>query len=188
MAEPTSLETPRTRARYAIPASAVVLLVLAVGFMAAGIAIPTLRRAPASPGGPAPSSHAAAGVSSFAEPGTGAPPAAEPAAEPAPPESLLSPALFRLGFSFFVGFAIAYALRSFFAFAIIAVGFFLLAMFGLQYAGIVDVHWGALAQRYDSFAAWLAAQTKSFPAFIGGSLPSAGAASVGLLTGFRRRA
>ena len=98
-----------------------------------------------------------------------------------------SPALFRLGFSFFVGFAIAYALRSFLKITIIAIGLMLLGLFGLQYAGVVTVDWAVMEQYYNTSMEWLKEQTAGFSAFIQGYLPSAASAAGGFVIGFRRR-
>ncbi|MFK7960445.1 MAG: FUN14 domain-containing protein [Phycisphaerales bacterium] len=97
-----------------------------------------------------------------------------------------SPAIFRTGFSFFVGFAIAFAVRSFVKISIAAIGFVGLALFGLQYAGLIDVQWDAIASRWDDIGAWLRPQLESFHTFITGALPSATAASAGLFTGFKK--
>ena len=94
--------------------------------------------------------------------------------------------LFRLGFSFVVGFCVAYALRAVFKLAVIFIGLIVLALFGLQYAGAVTIDWGAIGGHYDSVADWLAAQAGSFQRFVTGYLPSAGTAAVGLVAGFRR--
>lgn len=97
-----------------------------------------------------------------------------------------SPTIFRLGFSFFVGFAVAYAVRTFIKLSIVAVGFMLLLLFGLQYAGIIEVHWGRVADHYDSFGSWFSAQFSSLSSFIAGELPSAASVTAGLVLGFRR--
>lgn len=98
-----------------------------------------------------------------------------------------SPAVFRMGFSFFVGFAIAFALRAFVKLSLISLGMFFLALFGLQYAGFIEVNWAAIGDRYESVRDWLAVELDSFRAFATGYLPSAGMALAGLATGFRRR-
>jgi uncharacterized membrane protein (Fun14 family) len=98
-----------------------------------------------------------------------------------------SPAIFRMGFSFFVGFAMAYALRSFAKVTLVAAGVFFLLLFGMQYAGLVEVKWTAMADRYDSIQTWLRAQVAGFQAFVTGYLPSAGAALAGLGLGFIRK-
>lgn len=98
-----------------------------------------------------------------------------------------SPAIFRLGFSFFAAFAMAYALRAFFRLAIIFIGMAFLMLFGLQYAGLIEVKWGVMAREYDGIAAWLQGQTQTFFAFVTGYLPSAAAATAGFVAGFRRR-
>jgi uncharacterized membrane protein (Fun14 family) len=96
------------------------------------------------------------------------------------------PAVFRLGFSFFVGFCIAYALRAFFKVSMVAIGLILLALFGLQYAGVVQVDWSAMGRHYDGVMSWLAGQVAGMKSFVTGYLPSAASASAGLFAGFRR--
>lgn len=120
---------------------------------------------------------------------TAAPDGEEPGeAEAAPAiEDPWSPAIFRMGFSFFVGFAMAYALRTFAKVTVVAAGVFFLLLFGMQYAGLVEVKWTAMADRYDGIQAWLAAQVAGFRAFVTGYLPSAGAAVAGLGLGFVRK-
>jgi len=97
-----------------------------------------------------------------------------------------SPALFKLGFSFFVGFAIAFALRTFVKISIIAIGMFLLVHFALEYYGFIQVNWDVFGERYDSIADWIGRQTGSFREFVTGSLPSAGSAVAGMVLGFRK--
>ncbi|MEM7229773.1 MAG: FUN14 domain-containing protein [Planctomycetota bacterium] len=98
-----------------------------------------------------------------------------------------SPALFKLGFSFFVGFCIGYAVRTFVKVSIIGIGMILLILFGLQYAGLIDVDWNAFQDRYDGIMGWLRAETETFSQFVKGSLPSAGAVAAGLVFGFRSK-
>jgi len=109
--------------------------------------------------------------------------------QPADPFALddFSPALFRLGFSFFVGFAIAYALRSFLKITLIAIGLMLLGLFGLQYVGVVSVDWTAMQSHYETAMQWLQQQTADFTKFVQGYLPSAASAAGGFFVGFRRR-
>jgi len=97
------------------------------------------------------------------------------------------PQMFRLGFSFFVGFCIAYALRVFFKLTAFAAGGVLLLLFGLQYAGIITVDWSAMGGHYDTLVRWLSAQAGSMRAFVTGYLPSTATASAGLIMGFRKR-
>lgn len=99
----------------------------------------------------------------------------------------ISPAVFRLGFSFVVGFAIAYAVRTFVKISLVAIGVFVLGLFGLQYLGVVEVHWDALSGHYDSARDYLSAQTSSFKDFMTGHLPSAGSAVAGMVVGFKKR-
>lgn len=159
------------------------LVGLSVVMMGAGVALPFVlpQTAPAQT---APAGDLPPGVQGLAP--AGAPTDAGAAGEQGA-TSEVSPALFRLGFSFFVGFALAFALRQFIKVTLLAVGLYLLLTFGLEYAGIVAVNWGAMEQRYDSIASWLGAETDSFRAFVTGRLPAAGAALAGLGLGFTRR-
>ncbi|MFZ4573148.1 MAG: FUN14 domain-containing protein [Phycisphaerales bacterium] len=148
--------------------TAKVLVVLAVLLMAAGIAAPVL----VDGGG---------GTRTLA---MGAPVGADADGDKVPD---LSPAVFRLGFSFFAAFCLAYAMRAFFRLAILFLGMCFLLLFGLQYAGLIEVKWGVIATEYDGLASWFSGQTRSFLGFVTGYLPSAGAAAAGLIAGFRRR-
>ena len=62
----------------------------------------------------------------------------------------------------------------------------LLALFGLQYAGVIDVDWSRMSEHWDAIAAWLGEQTASFRDFITGYLPSAASALAGMALGFKR--
>jgi len=97
-----------------------------------------------------------------------------------------SPAIFRLGFSFFVGFVVAYALRWFLKTALLAAGFMALLLFGLQYGGLIEVKWGAIEDKYEEGSGWVSRQTESFQALVTGALPSAGAAGFGRRANSRR--
>ncbi len=99
----------------------------------------------------------------------------------------LSPAIFRVGFSFAVGFAIAFAARTFVRLTLIAIGVFLLALFGLEYVEIVTVNWDKMQGHYDSFLASTRESFGGFGDFITGRLPSAASALAGLVIGFRKR-
>jgi uncharacterized membrane protein (Fun14 family) len=96
-------------------------------------------------------------------------------------------AAFRMGFSCFVGFVIAYTLRMFLKVALLAAGFMAMLLFGLQYSGLVEVKWNLIAERYDTVWEWGSGQVESLTAFVNGALPSAGAAGLGLFAGLRRK-
>jgi len=98
-----------------------------------------------------------------------------------------SGAVFRLGFGFFAGFAIGYAMRAFVKITLVIIGVALLGLFGLQYAGLVDVDWEQISGGFQSFGSWATAQTKDFANFITGYLPSATAGLAGAFVGFRRK-
>jgi uncharacterized membrane protein (Fun14 family) len=100
---------------------------------------------------------------------------------------LYSPTVFRLGFAFFVGFAIAYAIRAAFRVVLIVVGAVLLLLVGLQMAGLVTVNWEAMHGMYDSTTAWLSTQTQSLTAFLRGYIPSGGTAAAGFGVGLLKK-
>jgi uncharacterized membrane protein (Fun14 family) len=150
------------------------LLAGSVLLMGAGVAWPMLSPAAAP---------AAGGMSAMAN---GLAPAGDGVVS-GDPAALWSPAVFRLGFSFFVAFVVAYAVRSFLQMAMIAAGFMLLMLFGLQYAGLIEVKWKAMEDRYEGASSWVSAETKSVTAFLTGVLPSGAAAATGLAAGFRRK-
>lgn len=144
------------------------LLGSAIILMAAGLAMPLLAPEP-----PAPSGTLSALSST-------------PSARDDSDLAAWSPAVFRLGFSFFVAFAAAYALRTVFKIALLVVGFAALLLFGLQYAGLVEVKWSAMEVEYDQASSWISTQISSAKAFAMGYLPSGGAAALGFITGFRK--
>lgn len=118
---------------------------------------------------------------------TGPDDAAGPEDAPAATDLRWSPILFKTGFSFFLAFTVAFALRSFVRIAMVGIGLVALAVFGLQYAGLLSVDWSAMADRWDGLMAWIGPQVSSFRAFLTGQLPSATAAAAGLLAGWRSR-
>gem|GEM_PF-79296 len=108
---------------------------------------------------------------------TGFAPAGSAPDSTAPEDDTLSPAVFRMGFSFFVGFAIGFATRTFVKFTLFGIGMFFLLLFGLQYAGIIEVKWALLEARYHEAGSWIGGQLSGFRAFITGYLPSAALAA-----------
>jgi uncharacterized membrane protein (Fun14 family) len=100
---------------------------------------------------------------------------------------LYAPTVFRLGFAFFVGFAIAYAIRAAFRVVLIVVGAVLLLLVGLQMAGLVTVNWEAMHGMYNSTTAWLSTQTQSLTAFLRGYIPSGGTAAAGFGVGLLKK-
>jgi uncharacterized membrane protein (Fun14 family) len=92
----------------------------------------------------------------------------------------------KLGFSFVVGFSIAYAVSGFLRVALFVGGAIFLLLFGLQYAGLVTVNWGGMESGYNGFMAWLQPHIGSFKDFITSNLPASGLAAAGLYAGFKR--
>jgi uncharacterized membrane protein (Fun14 family) len=167
-----------------VPVWGKLLAILSVVLMGAGVAIPFAVGGDPSPP-TATEKSAAPGAAGLTESGSSA---VTPAQAEADRKATWGPWVFRLGFSFFVGFAIAFALRSFMKFAIVALGFFFLALFGLQYAGILEVRWSLLAERYDELSGQISARAAGAWKSMSTLLPSAASATAGLVAGFWRRA
>jgi len=98
-----------------------------------------------------------------------------------------SPAIFRLGFSFFVGFAVAYAVRGIIKLVVIFAGLLFLTLFALQYADLVVVNWELMEQRYDELSAWIGREFSGVMSLARGYVPSAASGAGGMVIGFRRR-
>jgi len=98
-----------------------------------------------------------------------------------------TPALLRGGLSFLVGFSLAYAVRTFMKIAIFFLGVWAASLFLLASLGWIEVHWNLIDAAFASWSSTIGEQFESARTFITGSLPSAGMAGLGLVTGFRRK-
>lgn len=110
-------------------------------------------------------------------------------AEPASAEgggSNLSPAFMKMGFSFFVGFAIGLAFRTLLRLALIFIGLQLAVLFGLEQIDWIAIDVEAMKRSFDAMTGNLKSQFESFQTFLTGRLPQAGLASLGLYTGFKK--
>jgi uncharacterized membrane protein (Fun14 family) len=166
------------------PAWAKLVAVISIVLMGAGVALPLVvsKSGSSSPGAPGHSAMTgAAGLTGD----TGGGGSAESA--DSSPAAAWGPWVFRMGFSFFVAFVIAYALRSFFRIALFALGFFFIALFGLQYAGLIKVDWTAMETRYEGVSEGVESGARSAMTYIKTYLPSAAAAGVGFVAGWLRR-
>lgn len=103
------------------------------------------------------------------------------------PLELYSPTIFRLGFGFFLGFAVAFALKAAFKVVLFVVGGVFLLLIGLQMGGLISVNWDAFNNIYESSTAWLGSQTESFTAFLRGYIPSGGSAVAGFGVGMLKK-
>lgn len=178
-------------ARPRMPGYKKILLAVSLALAAAGLAMHALAGGPSGAGSGGPDrTPVAAPAKGFLPTNHDDQPAGD---DPVPGETQDAvpnqwyPQMFRLGFSFFVGFCIAYALRVFFKLAAFAAGGVLLLLFGLQYAGIITVDWSVMGGHYDSLVGWLGVQAGSMRTFVTGYLPSTATATAGLIMGFRKR-
>lgn len=98
-----------------------------------------------------------------------------------------SPLLTKLGFSFVVGFSIGYVLLIFLRTTAFLAGVVMLALFGLQYLGVLYLNWQNIEMSYNSVLSWVLPRAENFRDFITHNLSSSGTAAMGILTGLTRR-
>lgn len=113
-------------------------------------------------------------------------PETTPASDSEGGEAAYSLGFLKMGFSFFVGFSLGYALRKFLQIALFGAGVFFALMFVLSYAEFVVVQWQVIDLAFQSMVDNLGSQLTHARAFVTGALPQAGLASLGLVAGYRR--
>jgi uncharacterized membrane protein (Fun14 family) len=156
-----------------------VLLVVALLLVVAGVAmlfVETGAPPPAQGGG------GGGGAQTSLLPGQPAPSQlpGTAASEPA------SAGFFRLGFSFFAGFCIGFAVRKTLKLSAVFAGLLLLFLFLLAYAGLITVHWDAFDAMFQNLSQRVQRESENLRTFITGSLPAAGLAATGLVAGFKK--
>jgi uncharacterized membrane protein (Fun14 family) len=162
---------------WAIAALAIAVVVMVLGIGSALFPAGGAASAPAHGG----DATLPAGAQGFAEGGA-------PATAKEPVETqwgVWGAPTFRLGFSFVIAYLAAYAVRVVLKTAMLGAGMAILLLVGLQAAGIIEIHWAVLETKGGTAAAWLKEQTESLHAFLTGYLPSAAAATTGLIAGIR---
>ena len=91
------------------------------------------------------------------------------------------------GLQFVVGFSIGYVLLIFLRTTAFLAGLVLLALFGLQYLGVLYLNWQNIETSYQSVLSWVLPRAENFRDFITHNLSSSGMAAMGILTGLTRR-
>ena len=92
-----------------------------------------------------------------------------------------------MGFSFFAGYVIGFATRTFLKFVFFLSGAVLILLFVLQYNELIHVKWDAFENIYNSLIAWVSPHLGGLKGFITANLSSAAMAGFGLFWGFRRK-
>ena len=92
-----------------------------------------------------------------------------------------------MGFSFFVGFAIGFATRTFMKIFFFGAGTLFIALFLLQYNGIINVNWASFEVAYNGMIDWVSPHLGGLKSFITANLSSAAMAGLGLFWGLRRK-
>lgn len=92
-----------------------------------------------------------------------------------------------MGFSFFAGYVIGFATRTFLKFAFFLAGTALILLFVLQYNDLIHVKWDAFENLYNGLIAWISPHLGGLKNFITANLSSAAMAGLGLFWGFRRK-
>ncbi len=101
-------------------------------------------------------------------------------------EKSWSPGLLKMGFSFFVAFAIGSVFRSFFKLSLLFVGVLALILIGLQQGGFITVHWQEFDGLWANFTSRVEEDFAQLRTTITGSLPQTGLAGLGLFAGFKK--
>lgn len=175
------IRAPGARKTYFKPvAIAAIALLLTGGVL---LAVEASRRgtpAAAESSGSTPPASSLVDTSGSRTPSTGAEPAAEE-------DSGWSMFFVKGGFSLFLGFCIGYALRTFLKVSMVAFGIVGLCILGLSYGGVLDVDWARISAAFDGIASRVKDEAQGFQTFLTGSLPAAGMAGLGLVTGLKRR-
>ena len=98
----------------------------------------------------------------------------------------ISPVTFRLGAGYLGGFFLGWALRKFIKLTLLIAGGLVVMLAVFQGLGWFEVNWPAVENHLQMSLAWIQGEAGSFRMFITGYLPSAGAATAGMVVGFRR--
>lgn len=97
-----------------------------------------------------------------------------------------SPALFRFGFSFLVGYGLAVVFRGFIKMVAILSALGALAAYALQHFGVTSYDTQPIWDHVSASLSWLKGEADGFRTFLLGYLPSVTAAFVGGVWGFRK--
>jgi len=92
-----------------------------------------------------------------------------------------------MGFSFFVGFVIGFATRTFLKIFFFLSGTVFIILFLLEYNSLIDVKWEAFENIYNSLIAWVSPHLGGLKNFITANLSSAAMAGLGLFWGLRKK-
>ncbi|MCK5903303.1 MAG: FUN14 domain-containing protein [Cocleimonas sp.] len=92
-----------------------------------------------------------------------------------------------MGFSFFVGFTVGYAFRTFLKFVFFISGALFIVLFLLQYNGMININWSIFEEVYDGLIDWISPHLGGLKNFITANLSSAAMAGFGLFLGFRQK-
>lgn len=142
----------------------------------------------ADPNAPQPEGFVAGTGAGGTGPSDGGPGGGGPTIEEDPTKTVWAPLLAKGGLSFFVAFCIGYAMRAALKVTMLGIGVLALAVFGLQYAGVIgEIDWSKAQQFWDDLTANLGEQFETAKDFVASSLPSAASAAVGLIAGFQRK-
>jgi len=97
-----------------------------------------------------------------------------------------APVAFRLGAGYLGGFFLGWAFRRFIRLTLLISGGLVAILALFQGLGWFEVNWSTVGNHLQMSLAWVQGEAGSFKAFLVGYLPSAGAATAGMVVGFRR--
>jgi uncharacterized membrane protein (Fun14 family) len=96
------------------------------------------------------------------------------------------PSVLGLGMTFFIGFAVGYAIRALFKIALAFIGFFFLGVLMLQQIGVVEVHWDRV-EEFNWVLDWALQKLMSLKDLLTEVLPAGSMSALGLAAGLRKR-
>lgn len=163
----------------AVSAGMIVLGLLVALFEPGGAQDPLVTR----PGAQGPGSTALGPEGTALVPG-GVP---SPAVDPEASNPGWSPAFLKMGFGFFVGFAVGFTLRTFLKLAVFAFGLLFLALFAMSSAELITVEWERIGDVFGGWFERVGEQMKGLQTLITGALPATGLGTFGLYAGLRKR-
>lgn len=173
-----------TEKREGWPRWKIVLIALAAMLLVAGAVLTLTGVEPEperTPAGAAPTGAA----SSFIEGGTVDPPEGSQSESSAAPTWGLG--FLRMGFSFFVGLSVGYLLRAFLRICLVVLGAVFLLLTWFAYLEFVTVNWEVMEQTFQGLVDNIGEDFDQLRSMLTGQLPQAGLATLGLVTGFKKR-
>jgi len=185
--EPVPAAAAPSKPRVSLPRWKAVLILAAAMLVLLGAVFSLVGSDAAAPA-PAPGTQLPSGAAGLVG-SQGGGPGTSPRTVPAEPggSAAWSGGMLRMGFSFFVAFAVGYLMRVFVRISLIIVGAIVLVLTWFSYIGFITVNWQEMEVAFNSFVDRIGTDFDEFRTMLTGSLPQAGLGALGLVAGFKKR-